>query len=161
MLFWGFNDVRNEDERMNCNFNEKNAEEFNNFISKSQLMEIQMGGNRFTRISDDGVKFSKLDRFLVTEDFKQLWGDLSVLALDRKFSDHSLLVLRDRVLDFGPRPFRVFDTWLEDNDVDRVIKEAWLKRVNGNMSDCIFLDRLNYVKMRYENGVGTNMGCWI
>ena len=53
------------------------------------------------------MKFSKLDRFLLNEDFNTLWGNLSVTALDRKLSDHCPIVLKDVDLDFVPKPFRV------------------------------------------------------
>nr|GEW05829.1 reverse transcriptase domain, reverse transcriptase zinc-binding domain protein [Tanacetum cinerariifolium] len=34
-------------------------------------------GRKFTRVSDDGLKFSKLDRFMLNEKFNELWGNLS------------------------------------------------------------------------------------
>ncbi|GJV12691.1 hypothetical protein Tco_1354232 [Tanacetum coccineum] len=46
-----------------------------------RLVEIPMMGRKFTRISDDGMKFSKLDQFLMNEEFNSLWGNLSVIAL--------------------------------------------------------------------------------
>lgn len=61
-----------------------------------------MGGKRFTRISDDGLKFSKLDRFLVTEEFRGLWNNLEVVALNHNISDHCPIVLKDKELDFCP-----------------------------------------------------------
>ncbi|GJR75014.1 putative RNA-directed DNA polymerase [Tanacetum coccineum] len=79
-----------------------------------------MGGRQFTRISNDGLKFSKLDRFLVSGGFRDLWTDLSVVALDRKLLDHCPILLRDKVVDFGPKPFRAFDVWFEDKDAEEV-----------------------------------------
>ncbi|GKB86158.1 RNA-directed DNA polymerase, eukaryota, partial [Tanacetum coccineum] len=86
-VFGDFNEVRNQDDRMNTQFHTKDSDEFNEFIANTQLMEVPMGGRRFTRISDDGGKFSKLDRFLITEDFRKKWGNLAAVALDQKLSD--------------------------------------------------------------------------
>ncbi|GJX96354.1 cysteine-rich receptor-like protein kinase [Tanacetum coccineum] len=75
-------------------------------------------GQKFTRTSDDGLKFSKLDRFLVSEGFKNKWGNLSTVALDRKLSDHCPIVLKDMDVDFGPKPFRVFNICLKEADIE-------------------------------------------
>ncbi|GKG41083.1 RNA-directed DNA polymerase, eukaryota, partial [Tanacetum coccineum] len=85
-----------------------------------------MGCRRFTHISDDGLKFSKLDRFFVTTEFNDMWDNLSV---DRRLSDHCPIVLKDMELDFGPKPFRVFDMWLDDDEIDNVFRLAWEKPV--------------------------------
>ncbi|GKB74992.1 transposon TX1 [Tanacetum coccineum] len=114
--FGDLNVVRCNDDRLNSQVNVKEMREFNDFINDSQLVEIPMGGRKFTRVSDDGLKFSKLDRFLLNEEFNCLWGNLSVVALDRKLSDHCPIVLKDVDLDFGPKPFRAFDIWLEESD---------------------------------------------
>lgn len=104
-IFGDFNVIRRHDDRLNSQVNIKEMEDFNTFINTSQLVEIPMGGRKFTRVSDDGLKFSKLDRFLVTEGFKSKWGNLAVVALDRKLSDHCPIVLKDLDVDFGPKPF--------------------------------------------------------
>ncbi|XP_071739187.1 uncharacterized protein [Rutidosis leptorrhynchoides] len=72
-----FNEVRCEEERQNSVFIERKANLFNDFIEKCHLIEVSLIGKRFTRISNDGKKFSKLDRFLVTDEFLQSWGDVS------------------------------------------------------------------------------------
>ncbi|XP_071740121.1 uncharacterized protein [Rutidosis leptorrhynchoides] len=56
-----FNEVRNQDERLNCEFKASRARKFNEFISGNNLIDLPMGGRKFTRISEDGLKFSKLD----------------------------------------------------------------------------------------------------
>ncbi|GKC61706.1 hypothetical protein Tco_1089304 [Tanacetum coccineum] len=110
--------------------------EFNEFINNTRLIEIPMGGRKFTRVSDDEMKFSKLDCFLLNEKFNEMWGNLSVVALDRKLPDHCPIVIKDVELDFGPKPFRVFNIWLEESDFSKVVEVAC----------CIFRDRLKNVK---------------
>nr|GEV40923.1 reverse transcriptase domain, reverse transcriptase zinc-binding domain protein [Tanacetum cinerariifolium] len=87
------------------------------------------GTHTYTRNSDDGMKFSKLERFLVSKGFCDLWPELSVVALDRKLSDHCLIMLRDTVVNFDPKPFRVFDIWFKE----RVTLENRAKRTLGNL----------------------------
>ncbi|XP_071687253.1 uncharacterized protein [Rutidosis leptorrhynchoides] len=104
-----FNEVRNQDERLNCDFNASRARKFNDFITGNNLIDLPMGGRKFTRVSDDGLKFSKLDRFLINDHFNLMWSILSVIALERSLSDHCPIILKDIEKNFGPKPTRVFD----------------------------------------------------
>lgn len=141
-----FNEVRNTGERFNSNFSARGAEEFNKFISDENLRDIAIGGRKFTRISDDGVKFSKLDRFLVSDSFLASWPDTTAVVLDRKISDHCPIMLTERNLNFGPKPFRFFNVWLKEKDMVKVVKEAWNKSVKSTLPDKIFMDKLKNVK---------------
>ncbi|GKD72848.1 transposon TX1 uncharacterized, partial [Tanacetum coccineum] len=116
-IFGDLNVVRSTDDRFNSQVNIKDMNEFNDFINERRLVE-----------------------------FNNLWGNLSVIALDRKLSDHCPIVLKDVDLDFGPKPFRVFNVWLEEPDFYHVVEEAWKKEVRGIWPDCIFRDRLKKVK---------------
>ncbi|XP_071699029.1 uncharacterized protein [Rutidosis leptorrhynchoides] len=141
-----FNEVRFNSERLNCRLHRSRAARFNDFIARNNLIDIPVNGKRYTHISDDGTKFSRLDRFLVNDKFMSLWDDLSIVALDRSESDHCPLILRDKVIDYGPKPFKVFDEWFCKPGVELVIKEAWVKEVRGSRMDCLFRDRLKNVK---------------
>nr|GEU60297.1 putative RNA-directed DNA polymerase, eukaryota, reverse transcriptase zinc-binding domain protein [Tanacetum cinerariifolium]GEU60379.1 putative RNA-directed DNA polymerase, eukaryota, reverse transcriptase zinc-binding domain protein [Tanacetum cinerariifolium] len=86
-----------------------------------------MRGRRFIRVSDNGEKFSNLDRFFVSKEFKQKWGNLATIALDQKLSDHCPIILKDSDVDFGTKPFRALDVWLDDLDVNWVALKRWSK----------------------------------
>ncbi|XP_071687435.1 uncharacterized protein [Rutidosis leptorrhynchoides] len=147
ILCGDFNEVREEVDRLNCEFIEYLAKRFNDFISNNQLMEIPLGGRNFTRISDDGLKFSKIDRFLCTEKFFSLWKDVSAVTLERKISDHCPIMLKDEGKNFGPKPFKIFDAWLDEVGIEDVICKAWEIPVpNINRKDCMFRNRLKNVK---------------
>ncbi|XP_071727588.1 uncharacterized protein [Rutidosis leptorrhynchoides] len=120
-----FNEVRNASERFNCNYIDSRAKKFNEFIDMSKLIDIAMGGRTFTRVSDDGLKFSKLDRFLINDSFHNMWSCVSVVALDRGKSDHCPIVLKDDERNFGPKPIKVFDEWLDLDNAESCIKEVW------------------------------------
>ncbi|XP_071696403.1 uncharacterized protein [Rutidosis leptorrhynchoides] len=150
VLCGDFNEVWRCDERKNCIFLECRASMFNEFIENNGLIEIPLVGRRFTRISDDGVKFSKLDRFLVSEKFALMWNDLLVIPLDRKLTDHSPILLKNGIEDFGPKPTRVFDVWLEEEGAESVIAEAWNSNVNARNPDTIFRLKLKNVKERLK-----------
>ncbi|XP_071694021.1 uncharacterized protein [Rutidosis leptorrhynchoides] len=147
-LFCGdYNEVRSIDERLNCEFNIARSKRFNEFISESGLLEVPLGGRLFTRVSDDGLKFSKLDRFLVSGPLLDKWRDLSAVALDRKHFDHCPIMLCEVEKNYGPKPFKIFDVWFDEDDVDQVVSNAWMEAVPNNWrKDCFFRNKLKKVK---------------
>ncbi|XP_071688076.1 uncharacterized protein [Rutidosis leptorrhynchoides] len=147
ILCGDFNEVRDVSERLNYEFIASRARRFNEYIANNKLIEIPLGGRKFTRISDYGIKMSKLDRFLVSKKFHNLWGNLSAIALDRDRSDHCPIILRDTVVDFEPKPFKIFDEWLVTEGVEKIIGDAWSKKVSGNRKDCNFRNKLKKVKL--------------
>ncbi|XP_071718800.1 uncharacterized protein [Rutidosis leptorrhynchoides] len=60
-----------------------------------------------------------------------MWNELSIIALNRKLSDHTPLLLRNGQSDFGPKPIRIFDELLEaDGTKLKNVKESlkvWCK----------------------------------
>ncbi|XP_071727610.1 uncharacterized protein [Rutidosis leptorrhynchoides] len=122
------------------------------------LIEIPLIGKKFTRIRDNGMKLRKLDRFLVCENTMQSWGDISVVALDRNTSDHCPIVLRDKCIDFGLKPFKIFDIWFKTNEVEKVITEAWNIEVTGTRYDFVFRNILKNVKESLRSWSKTQYG---
>ncbi|KAJ9536053.1 hypothetical protein OSB04_un000779 [Centaurea solstitialis] len=146
-IFGDFNEVRDPSERLNSVVNFYGMQDFNDFIKSSGLVEIPMKGRKFTRISDDGTKFSKLDRFLVTEEFIAVRRNVKVRALDRGWSDHVPILLEDDIADFGPAPFKFFDSWLLEEDLESIVQLNWKCEKQADCPDRIFRDKLKSVKM--------------
>ncbi|XP_021979605.1 uncharacterized protein LOC110875708 [Helianthus annuus] len=125
VLFGDFNDVRDESERVNSNFDRGAAESFNEFISSAGLFEFAMSGGKFTYISGHAnVKFSKLDRFLVCESFLNRWPAAKAEVHDRGASDHCPISLNCNPLDYGPIPFKLFNSWLEDQRMGSIVQSV-------------------------------------
>ncbi|GJX42428.1 hypothetical protein Tco_0257418, partial [Tanacetum coccineum] len=68
---------------------------------------------------------SKLDRFLVTEGIISLYPSILALCLDRHLSDHRPILLREVSSDFGPTPFRFYQSWLRMEGFDSMVEHAW------------------------------------
>ncbi|XP_071708291.1 uncharacterized protein [Rutidosis leptorrhynchoides] len=103
-----FNEVREEGDRLNCYYIESWAKLFNNFIDNCGLIDLPLGGRKFTR-------------------------NLSMIALERKHSDHCPIVLKDDDKNFGPKPIKVFDEWLEMEGVAEFIKGIWNEECDGGV----------------------------
>nr|GEY09805.1 hypothetical protein [Tanacetum cinerariifolium] len=90
-----FNEVHDASERYGSVFHAANALEFNNFIVNSHLHEIPLGGYAFTWTDKYATKMSKIDRFLASQGFLDLFLNMSGLILDRNISDHRPILLKD------------------------------------------------------------------
>ncbi|GJY77619.1 reverse transcriptase domain, reverse transcriptase zinc-binding domain protein [Tanacetum coccineum] len=88
---------------------------------------ILFGGQKFTRISDDGLKFSKLDRFLVSKGFKNKWDNLSMVALDRKLSNHCPIVLKDMDVGIKSKEAIGWELEAESRALDDDERLKWLE----------------------------------
>ncbi|XP_071712661.1 uncharacterized protein [Rutidosis leptorrhynchoides] len=158
VLCGDFNEVRDKTERQNCEFVERRAAWFNTFIDNAKLIDVPIGGKLFTRVCDNGIKLIKLDRFLISEKFRNTWGEVSVLALERKMSDHSPIVLRDMAIDFGPKPTKVFNEWLEVEGSSKIIEDCWNEEVDAYRADCRFRKKLKNVKSSLKKWSQKSLG---
>lgn len=78
--------------------------------------------------------------------------------MDRDLSNHCTIMMENKTSDFGPRPFRVFDVWLEDKDCEGIVLTAWNKEVFSTKPDAIFRDKLKNVKHDLRKWGNSNFG---
>ncbi|XP_022032258.1 uncharacterized protein LOC110933336 [Helianthus annuus] len=139
VILGDFNAVRFKEERRNSIFNSKCASIFNDFIDENGLREYEMKGRKFTYLKDNDNKLSKIDRVLVCQDFFMKWPVACLRAMPRLFSDHCPLILTCSDKNFGPKPFRFFNSWLERKDFDEVVlKEISKFSGVGNPDEALF-----------------------
>ncbi|KAK1396773.1 hypothetical protein POM88_006636 [Heracleum sosnowskyi] len=115
-----FNCVREERERSNCEYRKADSVLFNDFIQDCNLMDLEPQNSTFTWFGKDG-KRSKLDRFLLDSVWfsKCQW---KVHALGRKHSDHKALILSVEEKNWGGKPFKFFNWWLQEPECVKVIQ---------------------------------------
>ncbi|GKE16513.1 RNA-directed DNA polymerase, eukaryota [Tanacetum coccineum] len=141
VLMGDFNEVRFEYERYGSIFNPCGANAFNNFISSSNLVDLPMDGYSFTWSLSSATKMSKLDRFLFSEGLLVDFPSLSVTCLDKHLSDHRPILLRELKVDYGPTPFRFFNSWTSRIGFDCMIEEAWKSYAGSDSNSMIKLKR--------------------
>lgn len=120
VLFGDFNAVRRMDERFNSIFCPASASAFNKFILDAELRDFSMGGEKFTFMARVGAKLSKLDRFLACADFLNAFPSTA-----RELLDHSPITLISHHIDFGPPPFKLFNSWILKTGFDNTVHMAW------------------------------------
>ena len=99
--------------------------DFNEWIADLDFVETPNVGRSFTWLKPNGVAKSRLDRILVSHQWLHKWPDSTSFTLDRNFSDHCPILLRAKITDWGPKPFRVFDCWLKEKSFEQMVKQCW------------------------------------
>ncbi|XP_076890053.1 uncharacterized protein LOC143541016 [Bidens hawaiensis] len=97
-----FNLVRSMEERRNSRFNAGVAKDFNDFIFDAGLVEFGLKGGKFSYAM--GNKLSRIDRIL-----------------PRGKSDHNPILLKTFSCNYGPKPFRFFNSWMDREDFESVV----------------------------------------
>ncbi|MBA0749244.1 hypothetical protein Gogos_003193 [Gossypium gossypioides] len=93
-------------------------------IERCKLEDLQLLGKKFTWIGPDN-KRSRLDRFLLEEEWLVQLKDLQQQGLNRTISDHMLVLLVNETIDWGPRPFKFVNGWFKKQDCRRLIEKEW------------------------------------
>ncbi|GKU89772.1 hypothetical protein SLEP1_g3866 [Rubroshorea leprosula] len=58
-------------------------------------------------------------------EFNSFIQDAGLIDLPLIVSDHCPLVLKNEKIDWGPKPFKFFDVWLEQHESKELIRKAW------------------------------------
>nr|GEZ84961.1 RNA-directed DNA polymerase, eukaryota [Tanacetum cinerariifolium] len=77
------------------------------------------------RLSSDGKKMSKLDRFFISEGVSAVCPYLSANVLNNVVSDHRPIILKQEAMDYGLRVFLFFNSWLDEKDFEHVVVSSW------------------------------------
>ena len=84
-----------------------------------------MGGYKFTRVDRSCTKGSRLDRFFIADSTWNHFGPLLAVDLDRIISDHHPILLRRFMADYGPVPFKIYQSWFQGDGFDKVVSDFW------------------------------------
>ncbi|GKU91159.1 hypothetical protein SLEP1_g5069 [Rubroshorea leprosula] len=120
-----FNAVRSVEERAGSNGVSKEMEEFDSFIHDAGLVDLPLTGRKYTWLNSNGLYMSRIDRFLFLEDWLMKWGDLRQWGLKRTVSDHCPILIKEEKVDWGPKPFKFFDAWLDQPGCMEMIRKVW------------------------------------
>ncbi|KAL4183795.1 hypothetical protein AMTRI_Chr11g156870 [Amborella trichopoda] len=127
-----FNFIRWPDESSSLTAINSMMRLFNSFIERFQLFDLPLAGANFTwsNRSESNLVMSKLDRFLVTHDWMEVFPLVSVKALPRLSSYHIPLLLNTCSSNSGSKPFRLELVWQDEPEVIDLIKSTWVNSIS-------------------------------
>lgn len=114
-----FNDVRTSEERRSVSVSggTYDVRPFNKFIEDNLLCDLHLCGRKFTWFKGDGRSMSKIDRFLLTEEWCLTWPNWLQVAQLRGLSDHCALCLSVDEENWGPKPSRFLKCWSDTQGI--------------------------------------------
>ncbi|KAL8481255.1 hypothetical protein ACS0TY_027688 [Phlomoides rotata] len=122
-----FNTIREPCDRSGRrqNTDTKDMNKFDDFINISNLTEIKLSGKKFTWYRPDGTCKSKLDRFLVNDEWRNMWPKQVLKGGRRTISDHRPIYLEEAKKDWGLKPFKLFNGWLKKKSFVDLVESKW------------------------------------
>ncbi|GKB53205.1 RNA-directed DNA polymerase, eukaryota [Tanacetum coccineum] len=121
-----FNKVRSKDERLGSIYNHSCSRLFNQFVTSSGLVDVNLEGYSFTWSHPSASKMSKLDRFLVSEGIISLFPSITALCLDHHLSDHRPILLPEIITDYEPDSISLLSFLKKLQDLKKIIR-SWVK----------------------------------
>lgn len=99
--------------------------QFNEFVEDMDLTDLPLIGRKYTWHRANGRCMSRLDRFLLSDEWMNQWQDLAQWGMKRSIADHYAIVLKSTVMMWCPRPFRVLNCWLTHGDFENFVISKW------------------------------------
>ncbi|XP_073355500.1 uncharacterized protein [Aegilops tauschii subsp. strangulata] len=129
-----FNIIRRREDKNNDNFDGRWSFMFNTIIESLNLREIELSGRKFTWANAlPNPTYEKLDRVLASVDWEQKFPLVTVQALSRGISDHTLLFVDSgQPSHVGNRNVFSFEmAWFEREGFLDFVAREWAKDSGG------------------------------
>lgn len=123
---------------------------FQAFIDDMNLIDLSVLGKHFTWFKPDGTAMSRIDSFLLSEGWINMWCTTAQWVGERDVSDHCPVMLKGDRLNWGPKPYRFNNCWLQHFNFKAFVEESWVDlRVEGRKIYC-FKEELKLLKERIK-----------
>ncbi|GLT95878.1 hypothetical protein SLE2022_135350 [Rubroshorea leprosula] len=146
LLAGDYNVVRCLEEKRGRTGMSVDMSEFDAFIETTGLVDIKLANRKFTWYRPDGTSMSRLDRILMTVEMSSMGEEWVQQGLRRNISDHCAIILKTRVADWGPKPFRVLDVWQQHPEFKKVVEGKWKEIVVDGFAGYRCLQKLKMLK---------------
>ena len=115
-----------------------------------EVDDIPCVGKPFTWVRPNGSCKSKLDRVCVSDGWLSKWPDNSQFNLERNYSDHCPIIMHSKCIDWGPKPFKVYDGWLMNKQFQKVVRDCWLDYQPMGWGGYALKCKLQHLKQRLK-----------
>jgi len=119
---------------------------FNNFIEDNMLIDLPLRGRRFTWFKGDSISMSRIDRFLLSEEWCLQWPNSMQIALLRGVSDHCPLQLSVDEENWGPRPIRMLKCWQDMPGYKQFVSDKWKSLSIDGWGGFVLKEKLKLIK---------------
>ncbi|XP_058787258.1 uncharacterized protein LOC131661664 [Vicia villosa] len=121
--------------------------DFVDFISDMELIDLPLCGAKFIWYKVDGLGMNSLDRFLISENLLKIWNLDYQYVCCRDTSDHRSIWLKESSRNWGLKPFKLFNMWVNHKEFLPFVSKAWCSmNIKGNPT-FIFKEKLKNLKI--------------
>ncbi|GKV14959.1 hypothetical protein SLEP1_g25757 [Rubroshorea leprosula] len=111
----------------------------------------------YTWYNSNGQQMSRLDRFLLSNEWILNWKDVKQWGLKRTVFDHCPILLKSEKVDWGPKPFKFFNSWMDQPRCIEIIRNAWKSCVVKGGYGLRFKEKLKFTKNALKKWDGSSM----
>jgi hypothetical protein len=119
---------------------------FNQFIDNNVLFDLPLCDRNYTWFRGDCVSMSRLDRFLLSEDWCARWPHFIQRALIRGLSDHCPILLTMDEANWGPRPRRMLKCWADLPGYTQFVPEKLQSHHVEGLGGYVLKEKLKLIK---------------
>ncbi|GKU96376.1 hypothetical protein SLEP1_g9618 [Rubroshorea leprosula] len=141
-----FNAMKSSQERKGGKSVRRDIKGFEEFIVKNGLLDLPLLGRKYTWYQPNGRCMSRLDRFLFNDEWLLNWPDLKQWGLQRSLSDHCLILVKNEVRNWGPKPFKFFNALLHTPGFTDMVIAKWKELEIQGWGGFILKEKLKMTK---------------
>ncbi|RVX00739.1 putative ribonuclease H protein [Vitis vinifera] len=125
---------------------------FSEVLDELALRDLPLQGGPYTWSGGlNGQSKSRLDRFLISEDWENHFSGVSQCTLPRPVSDHSLILLDGGGVRRGPIPFCFENMWLKEEGFKELLKGWWQGFNYSGSYSFVLSEKLKALKVKLKN----------
>ncbi|RVW95981.1 Transposon TX1 uncharacterized 149 kDa protein [Vitis vinifera] len=144
-----FNVIRRSSEKLGGSRLTSSMRDFDSFISESELLDPPLRNASFTWSNmQESPVCKRLDRFLYSNEWGQLFPQGIQETLIRRTSDHWPIALDTNPFTWGPTPFRFENMWLQHPSFKENFRNWWRGFQGNGWEGHKFMRRLQFVKAK-------------
>ncbi|XP_016199799.1 uncharacterized protein LOC107640815 [Arachis ipaensis] len=146
-----FNEITQVEERRGSDSLPLSAQDCKNWKNDMGLVDLPITDRKFTWFR--GQSCSRIDRALVSLEWLEAFSETRLRGGPRGLSDHCPIIVEEKRLRDGPRPFRSLDSWFTHQGFLRMVKEEW-----RGLGELQFTDKLKALTVPLRRWHRDNFG---
>ena len=151
MCCWGFNSILSPKERSRGGSLNSDMRRFSKVIEDLELKDLPLLGGLFTWSGGvNNQSLSRLDRFLVNEEWDCRFNGSRQCVLPRPIFDHFPILLDGGGLRRDPSPFRFENMWLKVKGFKDLLKSWWEGDSFSSSPSFILAEKLKVLKSKLK-----------
>ncbi|RVW87760.1 Transposon TX1 uncharacterized 149 kDa protein [Vitis vinifera] len=125
---------------------------FSEVLDELALRDMPLQGGPYTWSGGlNGQSWSRLDRFLISEDWENHFSGVSQCTLPRPVSDHFPILLDGGGVRRGPIPFRFENMWLKEEGFKELLRGWWQGFNCSGSYSFVLSEKLKALKVKLKS----------